>query len=147
MSNGATLPATNKTVTSNAVYATTMKAEHVQIDDKHPPSQPERLHPSLCRAQHSLQYRKMPSMPRPVRNQDFGFERTEEFPLELSGPRGAHDQETTEVQHVLPRNTCLERAKLSGHNRGVHGLVQLRGRTIGNMIPRRGGLSMFVSWK
>ena len=83
-------------------------------------------------------------MPRPVRNRDFEFERSEELPLELSEPRGAHDQETTEVQHVLPRNTCLERVKLSGRNRGVHDLVQLRGRTIGNMIPRHGGLSMFV---
>ena len=86
----------------------------------------------------------MPSMPRPVRNRDFGFGRSGELPLELSGPKGARDQETTEVQHVLPRNTCLERVKLSGRNRGVHDLVQLRGRTIGNTIPRHGGLSMFV---
>lgn len=81
-------------------------------------------------------------MPRPARNLDFGFERSEEFPLELLGPRETHDQETTEVPHVLPRNTCLVRVKSSGHNRNLHGLVQLRGRTIGNMIPRHGGLSV-----
>ena len=83
-------------------------------------------------------------MPRPVLNRGSEFERSGAFPLELSGPKEAHDQETTEVQHVLPRNTCLERVRPGGHNHDVHGLAQLRGRIIGNMIPRHGGLSMVV---
>lgn len=131
MSNGATLySAINKRIAATSsmiVDAAAMEAEHIQTDDKHPPPQPEQLHPSLCKAQHSLQYREIPSAPRTVRNQVFVFERSEEFLWELLGPREAHDQETTEVQHVLPRNTCLVRVMLGGHNRGVHGLVQLRG--------------------
>lgn len=79
-----------------------------------------------------------------VRSLDFATERSEEFPLELSVPRGARDQETTEAQYVHPRNTCLERVKPSGHSRDVHHLVQLRGRTIDNTIPRHGDLTMFA---
>lgn len=84
-------------------------------------------------------------MPRPVPNQGSEFERSGVFPLELSEPKEAHDQETTEVQRVLPRNTYLERVKPNGHNRAVRGVAQLRGRIIGNTIPRHGGLSMVVS--